>query len=122
MRLNEVTFSGRPPIDGYGPGVFSIGGYAHKGGLLILPSRIGQWTPAAPPTTACFADVIAAAGEIDILLVGMGADIRPLPRDARDALEAAGIGVDAMATAAACRTFNVLLAEDRRVAAALIAV
>ncbi len=122
MKMNEVTFPGRPPIDGYGPGVFTIGGYLHEGGLLILPSRIAQWAPADPLTPACFAGVIAAAEEIDILLVGTGGDIAPLPRAVREALEAADIGVDVMATAAACRTFNVLLAEDRRVAAALTAV
>lgn len=119
MKFNEVSFAGRPPIDGYGEGGFRIGGYAHVGGLLLLPERIAQWAPAEPETAACFADVIAAADQIDVLLVGMGAAIAPLPREARAALDAAGIGFDVMATPAACRTFNVLLAEDRRVAAVL---
>lgn len=117
--MNEVRFAGRPPIDGYGAGGFRIGGYAHQGGLLLLPDRIGQWAPAQPPTADCFAPFIAAAGELDILLVGMGAEIAALPAAVRAAIEAAGVGVDVMATPAACRTYNVLLAEDRRVAAAL---
>ncbi|SDZ76125.1 Mth938-like domain-containing protein [Rubrimonas cliftonensis] len=119
MKMHEVAFPDRPPIDGYGAGGFRIGGYAHQGGLLLLPGRVGAWAPAQPPSPACFADVIAAADAIDILLVGMGPDIAPLPRETRAAIEAAGLGVEVMATPAACRTYNVLLAEDRRVAAAL---
>ena len=110
----------RPPIDGYGLGGFRIGGYAHQGGILLLPGRIADWTPADPPTPACFADVLAVAAEIDVLLVGTGPRIAPLPRETRAALEAAGLWPETMATAAACRTFNVLLAEERRVAAALL--
>jgi uncharacterized protein len=119
MKMNEVRFAVRPPIDGYGQGGFRIGGYAHRGGLLLLPGRIAEWSPGAALTLDSFAGVLEAADEIDILLVGMGARISALPTDVRAALEARGLGVDAMATPAACRTFNVLLAEERRVAAAL---
>ncbi len=122
MLMNEVRFATRPPIDGYGAGGFRIAGYAHMGGLLALPARVSAWAPAWPPTPACFADALAAAGEIDLLLVGTGADIAPLPSETLAALEAAGLGVEVMATPAACRTFNVLLAEERRVAAALLPV
>ena len=122
MRLNDVEFSGQPPVDGYAPGGFRIGGYAHQGGLLILPGRIGEWTFAQPLTPACFARVIEAAGDIDLVLVGMGAEIAGLPREARAALQAAGVAPEPMATPAACRTYNVLVAEERRVAAALIPV
>lgn len=119
MKMHEVSFAGRPPIDGYGEGGFRIGGYAHRGGLLLLPRRIAEWTPADPLTADSFADFLAAADEIDILLVGTGARIAPIPAAVRAALEAGGLGVDVMATPAACRTYNVLLAEERRVAAAL---
>jgi uncharacterized protein len=120
--MHEVAFRGGTPVDGYGPGVFRIGGYLHKGGLLILPGRVAQWAPAWPLTVGDFADAIAAAGDIDVLLVGMGPDIAPLPAPVRAAIEAAGPGVDAMATPAACGAYNVLLAEERRVAAALLPV
>ena len=122
MRLNDVEFPSRPPIDGYAPGGFRIGGYAHPGGLLILPERVGDWAYDAPLTAASFERVIAAAGDLDLLLIGMGAEIAPLPREARAALEAAGIAPEPMATPAACRTYNVLIAEERRVGAALIPV
>ena len=91
MRLNDVAFPSRPPIDGYAPGGFRIGGYAHPGGLLILPERIGDWDYDAPLTAAAFERVIAAADQLDLLLIGMGAEIAPMPAAARAALEAAGV-------------------------------
>ena len=71
MKMTEVRFAAGTPIDGYGPGQFRIGGYQHLGGLLILPRRVAQWTPQWPLTIACVADIIAAAGEIDIVLIGI---------------------------------------------------
>ena len=59
---------------------------------------------------------------MEILLVGMGKELRRLPEGLRAALKAAGISADPMSTGAAVRTYNVLLAEDRAVAAAFIAV
>jgi uncharacterized protein len=122
MRLNEVEFPGQPPIEGYGRGGFRFGGYAHRGGLLILPGRITRWDYAEPLDAESFAAAVAAAGEFDILLIGMGPEPAPLPRPVRAALEAAGAAPEPMATPAACRTYNVLVAEARRVAAALIPV
>lgn len=124
MRMNEITFESRPPIDAYGEGGFRIGGLRHQGSLALLPDRMEDWPVTAPAgiAPATVARFVAAASEIDVLLIGLGADVAALPRAAREALEAAGIGVEPMSTPSACRTFNVLLAENRRVAAALIAV
>ena len=68
-----------------------------------------------------FAAVIAAEPAVDVLLIGCGARIAPIPKAVRDGLRKAGIGADTMDTGAACRTYNVLASEGRRVAAALIA-
>ena len=124
MQMNEISFPVRPPIDSYGGGGFSLGGVRHAGSLALLPDRMTDWPVRAPAqmTPEAFAPFIAAAAEMDVLLIGMGADIALPPPAVRAALDAADIGYDLMATAAACRTYNVLLAEDRRVAAALIAV
>ena len=117
MRMNEVDFGATPPIDAYGPGFFRVTGEVHEGALAMMPDGPGAWAGLAD--VAPFA---ARAAEIDVLLIGMGAEIAPLPHETRAALDAAGIGYEIMATPAACRTFNVLLAEGRRVAAALLPV
>jgi uncharacterized protein len=73
-------------------------------------------------TTDKFRRVLDEAQEIEVLLVGTGREIRPLPADLKAALKAANISSDPMNTGAAVRTYNVMLAETRAVAAALIAV
>lgn len=122
MRTTEVVFGGQPPIDAYGAGGFRVEGAFREGALLMLPSGPAPWAVEGRPGPSDFAAAIAEAGAVDVLLVGMGREIAPLDRAARAALEAAGIGVEVMSTGSACRTYNVLLSEGRRVAAALIAV
>ena len=122
MQVSEIQFEGQPPIESYGGGGFRISGMFRAGGLIITPTRIDDWAASEVLSPADFAAPIAEAAQIDVLLIGVGADIAPLPADVRHALDEADLGYDAMATGAACRTYNVLLAEDRRVAAALIAV
>jgi uncharacterized protein len=124
MRMNEIGYEGPPPIDSYGGGGFRLSGVFHVGGLALTPSGAEVWAVDGPEamTVAAFQTFIDRAAEVDVLLVGMGTEIAPLPAEARAALEAAGIGVEIMSTPSACRTFNVLLAEDRLVAAALVAV
>lgn len=119
MRMTEIEFEGQRPIDGYGPGGFRIAGQWYEGSLLLLPSGIRPLP--GGPSLETLGPVLAAADPVDVLLVGMGAEIAPLPRPLRAAIEGAGIGVEVMSTAAACRTYNVLLVEARRVAAAVVA-
>jgi len=122
--IREAHFPGRAPIEAYGNGGFRFADMSHRGSLLCLPSGIHGWEPAdaSTLTVADFEKLLAEADEIEILLVGMGKDLRPLPAALRAALKEAGIASDPMSTGAAVRTYNVLLAEDRAVAAALIAV
>jgi uncharacterized protein len=115
MRLNEVVFDGRVPIDGYGPGFFRIGGAVFEGPLAMLPGGPRRW--AGLPDVAAF---LERPDEFDVLLMGMGAEIAPLPVEARARLEESGVAVEIMGTPSACRTYNVLLGEGRRIAAALI--
>ncbi|MEM8631053.1 MAG: Mth938-like domain-containing protein [Pseudomonadota bacterium] len=117
MRLNEIDYTDAPPIDGYGPGFFRIGGVVREGGQLLLPTGLSAW-----PGYGETAPLIAAAPEIDVLFVGTGSETRHLPAEFRRALEEAGLGVEAMATPPACRTYNVLLSEGRRIGAALLPV
>ena len=116
-------FPGRAPIEGYGAGGFSFAQMSHRGSILALPSGIYAWGADAKALTHDdFARVIAERGEIDLLLIGMGREMARPPRAVREALEAAGLMIDPMATGHAVATYNLLLAEKRRVAAALIAV
>jgi uncharacterized protein len=122
--IRAAHFPGRAPIEAYGNGGFRFADMSHRGSLLCLPSGIYGWEPADPLalTAADFAKLLNEADKVEILLVGAGKDLRPFPAALRAALKAAGIAADPMSTGAAVRTYNVLLAENRAVAAALIAV
>jgi uncharacterized protein len=122
--VRPAHFPGRAPVDAYGNGGFRFAEMSHRGSILCLPSGIYGWEASDPAalTEADFEKVFAEADGIEILLVGTGKEIRPLPRSLRDAFRERRISADPMATGAAVRTFNVLLSEDRAVAAALIAV
>ncbi|MGF1660366.1 MAG: Mth938-like domain-containing protein [Rubrimonas sp.] len=121
MRMSEVRFPRGAPVTGYGPEGFEIGGVWHAGAVLLL-GAVSAWRPAAPLTPACFAEALAAVDRFDLIILGTGADLAPPPPETRAALEAAGFGVEIMATPSGCRTYNVLLAEDRAVCAALLTV
>lgn len=111
-------------IDAYGGGGFRFAELSHRGSLLALPSGMWAWPYASPAELddQAFARVLNEADAIDVLLVGTGVDIAGVGAPIRDALRANGIVVEAMATGAAVRTWNILLGENRRVAAALLAV
>lgn len=111
-------------IDAYGGGGFRLADLSHRGSLLGLPSGMWAWPVAtlADFDEAAFRQVFAEADHIDTLLVGTGADIVRLSPALRDAFRARSVVVEAMATGAAARTWNVMVGEGRRVAAALLAV
>ncbi|EEX10394.1 conserved hypothetical protein [Ruegeria lacuscaerulensis ITI-1157] len=117
MRLNEITFTDATPIDGYGPGFFRIGGQVFHGAVLTGPGGTGSWS--GLQDTAPLLDL---AAQIDVLFIGTGAELSQIPPELRAALEEAGIGVEIMNSPAACRTYNVLLSEGRRIALALLPV
>lgn len=117
MRLNEIRYNDSVPIDGYGPGFFRVGGKRIDGAIVVLPTGPRAWGGFEDSAT-----LLAQAASIDVLFIGTGAEIAHLPQDFRTTLEEAGLGVESMASPAACRTFNVLLSEGRRVAVALLPV
>jgi uncharacterized protein len=122
--MREAHFPGRAPIDAYGNGGFRFAEMSHRGSILCVPSGIHGWKPADPAALAeaDFDRVLDGASDIELLLVGTGMELKPLPKAVREILRAAGLTVEPMSTGAAVRTYNVLLAEDRAVAAALVAV
>ena len=117
--------AGLHSIDGYGAGGFNFGDMSHRGSILMVPAGVHIWPVTQPSeiTAESLAPVFAAEkGTIELLLVGTGPDLGPLPEPLRRRLKDAGIVADPMATGAAARTYNILLGERRRVAVALIAV
>lgn len=116
MQFHEVTFDGATPVEGYGPGFFRIADEVTHGPILLTAARLISWDgkDSAP--------IEALAGEIDVLFFGTGPETAYAPKALREALEAKGVGVEPMATPAACRTYNVLLAEGRRIALAALPV
>jgi uncharacterized protein len=124
INIRAAHFPGRAPIDAYGNGGFRFADMSHVGSILCLPSGVFGWEPQNEMSLVPgdIERVLLEAGGIEVLLFGMGVDLRPIPQSVREALKARGISSDPMSTGAAVRTYNVLLAEERRVAAALIAV
>jgi len=124
IEIREAHFPGRAPIDAYGNGGFRFADMSHIGSILCLPSGIHGWEPQTPPIISVndLGAILEQASDIEILLVGTGMDLRRIPEDVRAMLREHRISSDPMSTGAAVRTYNVLLAEDRAVAAALLAV
>lgn len=124
LERRNAHFPGRAPIDSYGNGGFRFADMSHRGSLLMLPSGIYGWDVAEgdPLTVDDFQRVCEEAAEIEVLLVGTGRDIRPLPKDLKAMFREKGIASDPMSTGAAVRTYNIMLAESRAVAAAFIVV
>ena len=122
--MQPARFPGRAPIDAYGNGGFRFADMSHRGSILALPSGIEAWPVAKVDdiTVDVLGRLLEEAGSIEILLMGTGDAMSPLPKGSRAALEAAGLFPDLMSTGAAVRTYNVLLSEERAVAAALVAV
>lgn len=123
--MNEPRqfYPGRAPIDAYGNGGFRFADMSHRGSLLLLPSGIYGWDVAGPAdlTLAALAPVLAARDSFEFLLLGTGLAQVFAAADIRRAFDDAGLGLEIMSTGAAARTYNVLLAEKRAVAAALVA-
>ncbi|KQO70417.1 hypothetical protein ASG60_17610 [Methylobacterium sp. Leaf469] len=122
--LHDGYVPGRHIIDAYGNGGFRFAEMSHRGSILMLPSGVRAWAPddARAIDRNALRPVVAEGGAVELLLIGTGLDIAPLPDALRRWLKEAGIGLDVMQTGAAARTYNILVAENRKVAAALVAV
>jgi uncharacterized protein len=122
MTKPTAHYPGVAPIEAYGNGGFRFAGMSHRGSILCLPSGIYAWQPAEPLDVGCLEPALAEKGEMRVLILGTGGH-QVFPAAAvRRAFAEAGLALEPMDTGAACRTYNVLLAEGRPVGAALIAV
>ncbi len=123
-RIYEGFVPGRYSIDAYGNGGFRFADMSHRGSILALPSGIRAWPVQTVQglSESDLAPVLAESEAVELLLLGTGLEIAPITQALRRRFREARIGLDVMQTGAAARTYNVLVAENRRVAAALVAV
>jgi uncharacterized protein len=115
----------RQVIEAYGPHGFRVGGVAYSGAVIVFPDRTLAWsvTTLAEVTAASLGPIAERSGTegaIEILLLGCGRRMAPVPPALRAEMRRLRVAIDAMDTGAACRTYDVLLSEGRRVAAALL--
>jgi uncharacterized protein len=124
VEVRSAVPAGRQLIQAYRAGGFTVAGIRYDGSLLVMPDQTLAWPVATLTaiTMDAMAPITMADPAIELLILGCGEKFTLAPPALRDGLRGQGIVVEAMATPAACRTYNVLLAEDRRVAAALIAI
>lgn len=124
MRTAPAHYPERAPIDAYGNGGFRFAGMSHRGSLLIVPSGIYAWdvADAESLTPAAFTPLLREMAPPALVLLGTGHEHRIPSAPVRTLFAEAGLGLEAVSTGAACRTYNVLLGEGRAVGAALIAV
>ena len=122
MDITPLVPEGRQIIESYGDDGFSISGERYPGPVIVWPEGVADWAVSGIGAAAIetLDAVFAAEPPIEILLIGSGATFEMAPAALRSALGARGVSIESMDTGAACRTYNVLMAEDRRVAAALI--
>ena len=114
---------GRQVIQGYGPGGFRIANQRHDGSVLVFPEKTLAWpiVDFAALAVEGLAEIAAAQPKVELLLLGTGTVMKLASPVLRAHFRALGIMLETMDTGAACRTYNVLMAEERHVAAALIA-
>ena len=126
MDLTPLIPAGRQIVESYGSGGFRVSGRAWRGSVLVFADRTRSLEVADTVSldASQLADVLDAGrvGSLELLILGCGSRMAMVPAGLRQTLRDAGVVVEPMDTGAACRTYNVLMAEGRRVAAALIAV
>ena len=122
--IRDAHYPGRAPIDTYGNSGFRFAGMSHRGSVLCLPSGIYGWAGPVGDTIdeKSLERVFAEADGIEVLLLGTGTELKPVVAPLRARCRTLGIIAEPMSTGAAVRTYNVLLAEGRAIAAALMAV
>jgi uncharacterized protein len=120
LKLHLAHAEGRNSFSGYGLGYVAVNGTRHERSLIVLPDRILGWEPATFEDLNHASFAALATLPLEVLIVGTGLRLRfPHPSITRD-IYAAGIGLEVMDSHAACRTYNILLSENRRVGAALL--
>ena len=120
MKLHASAPTHLNTFTGYGEGFVQLNGERRESSLLVLPERVMDWPPASFEALAEAHFALIAELQPEVVLLGTGARLRfPHPR-LTASLARAGIGLEVMDVQAACRTYNILMAEERVVVAALL--
>ena len=120
MKLQLAGAAGRNTITGYGAGYVLVNGTRHEENLIVLPDRLLPWRAAGFESLSAEDFGELASLGLEVVLLGTGAKLRfPSPQVTRPLIEAK-VGLEVMDAQAACRTYNILVSEERRVAAALL--
>ncbi len=120
MKLHRTTSEGRYLFTGHGEGYVTINQTRYESSVLVTPTSIVEWTAGSVDvlSTADFDPVLAL--QPDVLILGTGRTMRFPARGITAGLSAAGIGLEVMDSGAACRTYNIIAAEGRKVAAVIL--
>jgi uncharacterized protein len=121
--LTPLVPAGRQMIDRYGEDRFTVSGTVHHGSIIVFTDHTLTWPVRAitEVTLDSLQPILAVRESLEVVLLGCGARLTQIPRELRQMLRQSGLAAELMDTGAACRTYNVLAAEERKVAAALIA-
>ncbi len=125
MDVTPLIRKDQQVIQSYANGTFKVSGVAYTTPILVIPDKTEQWelgdirdVTALQPQH--FSELTKNANQIDVVLLGCGKVMCFMPPKLKADLKTAGLSVDIMDTGAACRTYNILMAEGRRVACALL--
>lgn len=130
MDVTPLIKHGQQIIQSYAGGIFRVSGKVYSSSIIVMPEDTIEWACTVDDDGAgflslpedSFEGLLARAADIDVVLLGTGKTMKFLNPDLKNTLKNKGVSVDPMDTGAACRTYNVLMAEGRRVAAALLPV
>lgn len=124
MDVTPLIPVGRQIIQSYSPAGFKVNGAFHEGAVIVFPEQTLDWSAGSFESLDenAFSGLIDKAKDLDVVLLGTGKVMQFFPPSLKNFLKAKGLQVEAMDSGAACRTYNVLMAEGRRVAAALLPV
>ena len=121
--MNAIKFLPQVlPIASFGDGGFRFGAMSHLGSLLVLPDGMRAWTHGDVLLLKDFAQIVDMKSHLDFVLLGTGAEMKRPSREILALFAAEKLNLDFMSTSSAVHTYNVMLAEGRRLAAAFVAV
>ncbi len=125
MDVTPLIRANQNVIQSYTKGVFKISSVIYNSPVIVAPDMVNVWKipnvrGVSDLKLEHFYDLIKTSDNIDVMLLGSGAKMNFLPRELKVLLKENGLKIDVMDTGAACRTYNVLMADGRRVVCALL--